>query len=179
MPYSQEHAQSRYRSVRALVWGSTVSAAAFHPSCDAHPSRAYVIATATQRSISLSLMQLLLRLPCVARRLGALEICTSSRTMRQSSVAHASGSCITIAGGSQAPHFHQKRENLRVRHFGTPPQHGLMPPDLVVLLGKCPGSRSSRLGDVTGRGHCMCESAGNRFFACSTNPSVRSGKCEK
>ena len=170
MPYSQEHAQSRYRSVRALVWGPKVSAAAFHPSCDAHPSRAYVIATATQRSISLSLMQLLLRLPCVARRLGALEICTSSRTMRQSSVAHASGSCITIAGGSQVPHFHQKRENLRVRHFGTPPQHALVTPDLVVLLGRCPGSRSSRLGDVTVRGHCMCESAGNRFFRMLDEP---------
>ena len=174
MPYSQEHAQSRYKSVRALVWGSKVSAAAFRSYCDAHPSCAYVIATATQRSISLSLMQLLLRLPCVARRLGALGICTSSRTMRQSSVAHASGSCITIAGGSQVPHFHQKRENLRVRHFGTPPQavaqQGLVPPDLVVLLGKCPGSRSSQSADDTRRGHCMCESAGNRLFRMFDEP---------
>jgi hypothetical protein len=172
LPYSQEHAESRYKSVRALVWGSKVSAAAFRSYCDAHPSCAYVIATATQRSISLSLVQLLLRLPCVARRRGALGICTSTRTMRQSPVPHASGSCITIAGGSQEPHFHQKRENLRLWHFGTLPQHGLMPPDLVVLLGKCPGSRSSRSADVTGRGHCVCESAGNRFFACWTNPLV-------
>ena len=170
MPYSQGHAHSRYTSVRAFVWGPKVSAAAFRSYCDAPSSCAYVTRAATQRSISLSLMQLLLRLPCVARRLGALERCTSSRTMRQSSVAHASGSCITIAGGSQVPHFHQKRENLRVRHFGTPPQHALVTPDLVVLLGRCPGSRSSRLGDVTGRGHCMCESAGNRFFRMFDEP---------
>jgi len=179
LPYSQEHAQSRYKSVRALVWGSKVSAAAFRSYCDAHPSCAYGARAATQRSISLSLVQLLLRLPCVARRRGALGICTSTRTMRQSPVPHASGSCITIAGGSQESHFHQKRENLRLWHFGTLPQHGLMPPDLVVLLGKCPGSRSSRSADVTGRGHCVCESAGNRFFACWTNPSVSSGTWEK
>ena len=90
--------------------------------------------------------------------------------MRQSSVAHASGSCITIAGGSQVPHFHQKRGNLRVRHFGTPPQQGLVPPDLVVLLGKCPGSRSSHSADDTRRGHCMCESAGNRSFRMFDEP---------
>ena len=179
LPYSQEHAESRYKSVRALVWGPKVSAAAFRSYCDAHPSCAYGARAATQRSISLSLVQLLLRLPCVARRRGALGICTSTRTMRQSPVPHASGSCITIAGGSQEPHFHQKRENLRLWHFGTLPQHGLMPPDLVVLLGKCPGSRSSRSADVTGRGHCVCESAGNRFFACWTNPSVNSGNWEK
>ena len=170
LPYSQEHAESRYKSVRALVWGPKVSAAAFRSYCDAHPSCAYGARAATQRSISLSLVQLLLRLPCVARRRGALDICTSTRTMRQSPVPHASGSCITIAGGSQVPHFHQKRENLRVRHFGTPPQHALVTPDLVVLLGRCPGSRSSRLGDVTGRGHCMCESAGNRFFRMLDEP---------
>ena len=170
MPYSQGHAQSRYTSVRALVWGPKVSAAAFRSYCDAPSSCAYVTRAATQRSISLSLMQLLLRLPCVARRLGALGICTSSRTMRQSSVAHASGSCITIAGGSQVPHFHQKRENLRVRHFGTPPQQGLVPPDLVVLLGKCPGSRSSHSADDTRRGHSMCESAGNRLFRMFDEP---------
>ncbi len=170
MPYSQEHAQSRYKSVLALVWGPKMSAAALRSYCDAPSSCAYVTRAATQRSISLSLMQLLLRLPCVARRLGALEICTSSRTMRQSSVAHASGSCITIAGGSQVPHFHQKRGNLRVRHFGTPPQQGLVPPDLVVLLGKCPGSRSSHSADDTRRGHCMCESAGNRLFRMFDEP---------
>ena len=170
MPYSQEHAQSRYKSVRALVWGPKVSAAALRSYCDAPSSCAYGAPAATQRSISLSLMQLLLRLPCVARRRGALGICTSTRTMRQSSVAHASGSCITIAGGSQVPHFHQKRENLRVWHFGTLPQHGLMPLDLVVLLGKCPGSRSSHSADDTRREHCMCESTGNRLFCMFDEP---------
>ena len=170
MPYSQEHAQSSYKSVRALVWGSKVSAAALRSYCDAPSSCAYGAPAATQRSISLSLMQLLLRLPCVARRLGALEICTSTRTMRQSPVPHASGSCITIAGGSQEPHFHQKRENLRLWHFGTLPQHGLMPLDLVVLLGKCPGSRSSHSADDTRREHCMCESTGNRLFRMFDEP---------
>ena len=82
LPYSQEHAESRYNSVRALVWGPKVSAAAFRLYCDAPSSCAYGIAAATQCSISLSLVQFLLRLPCVARRRGALGICTSTRTMR-------------------------------------------------------------------------------------------------
>ena len=82
LPYLQEHAQSRYKPVRALVWGPKVSAAAFHPSCGAHPSCAYGARAATQRSISFSLVQLLLRLPGLARRCGALGMCTLTRTMR-------------------------------------------------------------------------------------------------
>ena len=82
LPYSQEHAQSRYKPVRALVWGPKVSAAAFHPSCGAHPSCAYGARAATQRSISFSLVQLLLRLLGLARRRGALGICSLMRTMR-------------------------------------------------------------------------------------------------
>ena len=109
-------------------------------------------------------MQLLLRLPCVARRLGALEICTSTRTMRQSSVAHASGSCITIAGGSQVPHFHQKRENLRVRHFGTPPRQGLVPPH---------SKRTSLVLELATRGFLVTSKMGVRSNARSTTSSQR------
>ena len=47
MPYSQEHAQSRYKSVRALVWGPKMSAAALRSYCDAHPSCAYGARAAT------------------------------------------------------------------------------------------------------------------------------------
>ena len=82
---SQEHAQGRATNRCAHSFGdqrSKVSAAALRSYCDAPSSCAYGAPAATQRSISLSLMQLLLRLPCVARRLGALEICTSTRTMR-------------------------------------------------------------------------------------------------
>ena len=47
MPYSQEHAQSSYKSVRALVWGSKVSAAALRSYCDAPSSCAYGAPAAT------------------------------------------------------------------------------------------------------------------------------------
>ena len=182
MPYSQGHAHSSYKSVRALVWGSKVSAAALRSYCDAPSSCAYGAPAATQRSISLSLMQLLLRLPCVARRLGALEICTSSRTMRQSSVAHASGSCITNSRLPAAHRYLTFIRSVKISEFGT----------LAHRHSKalCLQTLSYSLASVLARGLAtlpMTQDAGIAcaraleidFFACLTNPSVSSGNWEK